>query len=129
MRAYPSSTLTRRWEIRAEIIVRILKALPHRAGGIELQSIEHWVGGRATPGTSGRSAPVFDPALGVQTKTVSLASAAEIDDAVRCAVEAAAHWRESPLGQRTDKMFRLRELIVTTARIWRCSSARSTARS
>ncbi len=78
-----------------------------------MQSIEHWVGGCATPGTSGRSAPVFDPALGLQTKAVSLASAAETDDAVRCAVDAAAHWRESPLGQRTDKMFRLRELIVT----------------
>jgi len=78
-----------------------------------LQSIEHWVGGRATPGTSGRSGPVFDPALGIQTKAVSLASAAETDDAVRCAVDAAAQWRELPLGQRTDKMFRLRELIVT----------------
>jgi malonate-semialdehyde dehydrogenase (acetylating) / methylmalonate-semialdehyde dehydrogenase len=78
-----------------------------------LQSIEHWVGGCVTPGTSGRSAPVFDPALGLQTKAVSLASAAETDDAVRCAVDAAAHWRESPLGQRTDAMFRLRELIVT----------------
>ena len=55
-----------------------------------MQSVEHWVAGRATPGTSGRSAPVFDPALGVQTKTVSLASAAEVDDAVRCAVDAAA---------------------------------------
>ena len=78
-----------------------------------MQSIEHWVGGSATPGTSGRSAPVFDPALGVQTKAVSLASAAETDRAVRCAVDAAVQWRESPLGQRTDKMFRLRELIVT----------------
>ena len=78
-----------------------------------MQSIEHWVGGSATPGTSGRSAPVFDPSLGVLTKAVSLASAAETDHAVRCAVDAAVQWRESPLGQRTDKMFRLRELIVT----------------
>jgi malonate-semialdehyde dehydrogenase (acetylating) / methylmalonate-semialdehyde dehydrogenase len=78
-----------------------------------MQSVEHWVAGRATPGTSGRSAPVFDPALGVRTKTVNLASAIEVDEAVRCAVDAAGPWRESPLGQRTDKMFRLRELIVT----------------
>jgi malonate-semialdehyde dehydrogenase (acetylating)/methylmalonate-semialdehyde dehydrogenase len=78
-----------------------------------MQSIEHWVAGRATPGTSGRSAPVFDPARGLQTKTVDLASTAEVDVAVRCAVDAAAQWRESPLGQRTDMMFRLRELIVT----------------
>ncbi len=77
-----------------------------------MQSVEHWVAGCATAGTSGRSAPVFDPAVGIQTKTVSLASTAEVDEAVRCAVEAGAHWRESPLGQRTDKMFRLRELIV-----------------
>ncbi len=54
-----------------------------------MQSIDHWVGGRVTPGTSGRSSPVFDPALGRQTKEVSLASAAETDAAVRCAVEAA----------------------------------------
>jgi len=60
-----------------------------------MQSVEHWVAGRAIPGTSGRSAPVFDPAIGVQTKTVSLASTAEVDEAVRCAVEAAAHWWES----------------------------------
>jgi malonate-semialdehyde dehydrogenase (acetylating)/methylmalonate-semialdehyde dehydrogenase len=78
-----------------------------------MQSIEHWVAGRATPGTSGRSAPVFDPARGLQTKTVDLASTAEVDVAVRCAVDAAAQWRESPLGQRTNMMFRLRELIVT----------------
>ncbi len=78
-----------------------------------MQSIEHWVGGRVTPGTSGRTSPVFDPALGRQTKAVSLASAAETDAAVQNAVDAAATWRESPLGQRTDRMFRLRELIVT----------------
>ncbi len=78
-----------------------------------MQSIEHWVGGRINPGRSGRSSPVFDPALGRQTKEVSLASADEIDAAVQCAVDAAATWRESPLGQRTDKMFRLRELLVS----------------
>jgi malonate-semialdehyde dehydrogenase (acetylating)/methylmalonate-semialdehyde dehydrogenase len=78
-----------------------------------MQSIEHWIGGRVTQGTSGRTSPVFDPALGRQTKAVSLASAAETDAAVQNAVDAAATWRESPLGQRTDKMFRLRELIVT----------------
>ncbi len=81
-------------------------------GGSDVGSIEHWVGGRRTPGTSGRVAPVFDPALGVQTKTVALASTAETDDVVRCAVDAASRWQQSPLGQRTDMLFRLRELIV-----------------
>ncbi len=82
-------------------------------GGSDVDSIEHWVGGRRIPGTSGRVAPVFDPALGVQTKTVSLASAAETDDVVQCAVDAASQWHLSSLGQRTDMLFRLRELIVT----------------
>ncbi len=77
-----------------------------------MQSIEHWIGGRSAAGTSGRSAPVFDPALGIQTKAVSLASAAEAAAAVQCAVEAAGRWGSSPLGQRTDMMFRLRELLV-----------------
>src|SRR5208283_4258006 len=82
-------------------------------GGSDVDSIEHWVGGRRIPGTSGRVAPVFDPALGVQTKTVVLASAAEADDVVQCAVAAASRWHLSSLGQRTDMLFRLRELIVT----------------
>ena len=82
-------------------------------GRSDVDSIEHWVGGRRIPGTSGRVAPVFDPALGVQTKTVALASAAETDDVVRCAVDAASQWHLSSLGQRTDMLFRLRELIVT----------------
>ena len=78
-----------------------------------MQSIEHWIGGKVTPGRSGRQGPVFDPAVGKQTKTVELASSAETDAAVQCAVEAAALWRDSPLGQRTDRMFKLRELIAT----------------
>jgi malonate-semialdehyde dehydrogenase (acetylating) / methylmalonate-semialdehyde dehydrogenase len=78
-----------------------------------MDSVEHWVAGRAMPGTSGRSSPVFDPARGVQTKTVCLASSAEVDHVVTRAVDAASRWRESPLAQRTDKLFRLRELIVT----------------
>jgi malonate-semialdehyde dehydrogenase (acetylating)/methylmalonate-semialdehyde dehydrogenase len=77
------------------------------------ETIGHWVAGRRTPGASGRTAPVFDPAAGRQTKAVSLASAAETDTVVRCAVTAATEWGASPLGERTDHMFRLRELIVS----------------
>jgi len=79
---------------------------------VEVDSIGHWVGGRRIPGTSGRVAPVFDPALGVQTKTVHLASAVETDAVVRCAVDAAVQWQRSPLGQRTDRLFHLRELLA-----------------
>ena len=48
------------------------------AASMSWTTIGHWVGGRAVAGTSGRTAPVFDPARGVQTAEVALASAAEV---------------------------------------------------
>jgi malonate-semialdehyde dehydrogenase (acetylating)/methylmalonate-semialdehyde dehydrogenase len=77
-----------------------------------MNTVGHWISGQATAGTSGRTAPVYDPARGVQTKAVSLASAAETDNAVMGAASAAGPWGDSPLGQRTDMLFRLRELLV-----------------
>ena len=52
--------------------------------------ITHWTNGAATPGGSGRSGAVFNPATGEQTGEVDLASAAEVDAAVASATEAAA---------------------------------------
>ncbi len=76
-----------------------------------MDSIGHWIGGRAVAGTSGRTAPVHDPARGSQTGEVALASAAEVGDAVKVAVDAAAGWGETPPGRRAQAMFRLRELL------------------
>ncbi|HWC36252.1 MAG TPA: CoA-acylating methylmalonate-semialdehyde dehydrogenase [Mycobacteriales bacterium] len=76
-----------------------------------MESISHWVGGRAVTGTSGRVGPVFDPARGVQTGEVALASAGEVADAVKVAREASREWSVSPLSRRTSMLFRLRELI------------------
>ena len=76
-----------------------------------MNTIGHWIGGRTVAGTSGRSGPVFNPASGVQAAEVALASAGEVDDAVKAAVAASDEWGASSLGSRTDKLFRLRELI------------------
>ena len=76
-----------------------------------ITAIGHWIGGRAVAGTSGRTSPVFDPARGVQTGEVALASAAEVDAVVAGAREAAAEWADSPLTRRTTMLFRLRELL------------------
>jgi malonate-semialdehyde dehydrogenase (acetylating) / methylmalonate-semialdehyde dehydrogenase len=73
--------------------------------------IEHFIGGRSLPGDSGRTAPVYDPALGEQTSDVVLASAADVDLAVRSAREAAETWASSSLTRRTGLLFRLRELL------------------
>jgi len=76
-----------------------------------MDTIGHWIGGRAVPGTSGRTAPVHDPARGVQTGDVALASAAEVGDAVKVAADAAVGWGASPSSRRAGVLFRLRELL------------------
>ena len=76
-----------------------------------MRAIGHWIGGRLVDGTSGRTSPVFDPARGVQTAEVALASRAETDDAVKLAVAAAAEWGRSSLSTRVAAMFRLREVL------------------
>ena len=73
--------------------------------------IGHWIAGTLVRGSSGRTAPVYDPALGVQTAEVALASAAEVDTAVQSAVEAWRGWSSSSLTRRTGSLFRLRELL------------------
>ena len=76
-----------------------------------MDAIGHWVGGRAVAGASGRTAPVFDPARGTQTGTVALASAAEVGEIVKVAVDASVDWGQSPSSQRAGMLFRLRELV------------------
>jgi malonate-semialdehyde dehydrogenase (acetylating) / methylmalonate-semialdehyde dehydrogenase len=73
--------------------------------------IPHWIGGARVAGTSGRSAPVFNPALGVQSGAVDLASAEEVDAAVRNAAEAWESWRSVSLARRAELFFRIRELF------------------
>ena len=73
--------------------------------------ISHWIDGRETPGTSGRAAPVFNPATGRQTGEVDLASAAETSAAVAAAVVAGKEWRRASLSSRSAVLFRFRELL------------------
>ncbi len=73
--------------------------------------IGHWVAGRQVPGASGRTAPVYDPALGRRRADVALASASEVDAAVGVAVDASEEWASSSLTKRANLMFRLRELL------------------
>jgi len=76
-----------------------------------MKVLSHWIGGKSTAGTSGRSGPVFDPARGIETARVPLASGAEVDGAVQIAARAARDWGTSPLGRRASALFRLRELL------------------
>ena len=68
--------------------------------------IPHFLDGKLTPGSSGRTGAVFNPATGVQTGAVDLASAAEVDTAAASAVAAFPAWRATPLARRTDRYAR-----------------------
>jgi len=73
--------------------------------------ISHWIDGTESAGTSGRTAPVFNPATGQQTAEVDLASAAEVDAVVAKAAAAAREWRTSSLSKRSAVLFAFRELL------------------
>jgi malonate-semialdehyde dehydrogenase (acetylating)/methylmalonate-semialdehyde dehydrogenase len=73
--------------------------------------IPHWIGGKRVEGTSGRSGPVYNPARGVQSGAVDLASVEEIDAAVRNSAEAWETWRTFSLAKRAELFFRIRELF------------------
>lgn len=77
--------------------------------------ISHWIDGRTREGTSGRSAPVHNPATGQVTGEVDLASVEELDAAVASAAEAAREWRHSSLSRRAAVLFAFRELLHTRA--------------
>ncbi|HEX5579236.1 MAG TPA: CoA-acylating methylmalonate-semialdehyde dehydrogenase, partial [Candidatus Limnocylindria bacterium] len=77
----------------------------------DLDRVNHWIGGRLVPGTSGRQGPVYNPATGQVARHVDFATAEEVDAAVRVAREAFPAWRASSLSKRTEILFRIRNLV------------------
>ena len=76
-----------------------------------MRTIEHWIAGKATTGTSTRSGRVWNPATGEQQGEVLLATAADVDAAVSAARDAYADWSQSSLSKRTKVLFAFRELV------------------
>ncbi|SHG97558.1 methylmalonate-semialdehyde dehydrogenase [acylating] [Jatrophihabitans endophyticus] len=80
-----------------------------------MDRITHWIDGARVAGTSGRTGPVFNPATGLQTAEVDLASAAELDRAVASAKAAGREWRSASLSRRAAVLFAFRELLHANA--------------
>ena len=75
------------------------------------QTIPHWIDGKPQDGQSGRHGPVFDPATGVERAQVAFANADEVDRAVASARAAFPTWRDTPITQRAQVLFRFRSLL------------------
>ena len=88
-----------------------LAEAPAAVEGGEPKKISHWIGGASTPGTSGRTGPVFNPATGRQSGVVDFASVEEVDAAVRAAAAAFPAWRSVSLARRAEMFFRIRQLV------------------
>jgi malonate-semialdehyde dehydrogenase (acetylating)/methylmalonate-semialdehyde dehydrogenase len=76
-----------------------------------LPVVSHWIDNAEHVSKSGRTAPVFDPALGVATKEVALANEAEIAAAIASAKKAFPAWRNESLAKRQAIIFNFRELL------------------
>lgn len=73
--------------------------------------LDHWIAGGPDAGSSTRTGPVYDPALGVVAKEVRLASGADVDKAVATAKEAFATWGRTSIAKRQQVLFGFRELL------------------
>jgi malonate-semialdehyde dehydrogenase (acetylating)/methylmalonate-semialdehyde dehydrogenase len=80
-----------------------------------VKTIEHWIAGKSSPGSSGRTAPVFNPATGGQQAEVVLADAVDVAAAVAAAAEAFETWSQTSVSRRTSVLFAFRELVNSHA--------------
>uniref|UniRef100_UPI001145A346 aldehyde dehydrogenase family protein n=1 Tax=Mycolicibacterium palauense TaxID=2034511 RepID=UPI001145A346 len=75
------------------------------------QTIDHWVNGKSFAGSAERTAPVTNPATGVVTGQVALASVEDARAVIDAAAAAFPAWRDTSLAKRTSILFAFRELL------------------
>ena len=73
--------------------------------------INHFIGGKLTPGTSQIKGKVYDPSIGEQKSEVFLGNKSDIDEAVKVAKKAFGNWSLKPPLQRARIMFKFKNLI------------------
>jgi len=88
---------------------------PASAPDTSIRQIPHIIDGRSFSGGSGRTFPVFDPAIGMQTGEVPLAGAEDVDAAVASAQAAFEEWSQVSVARRTKLMFAFRNLVAGNA--------------
>ena len=81
-------------------------------------NIHHFINGRLRIGSSQRYCDVFNPARGLRSGRVALATKSEVEEAIVAAAKAFGAWSRIPAVQRSRILFRFRELVEReTARL------------
>ncbi len=78
---------------------------------MSLPTVHHWIAGKLFEAPAGNFAPVYDPALGVETKRVAMASAGEVNLAISTAKIAFESWKNVSQAKRQEILFKFRELL------------------
>ena len=76
-----------------------------------MRTIEHWIAGKTTAGSSDRTAAVFNPATGQQQAEVCLGSEEDVQAAIAAAKDAFREWSQTSVSRRAKVMFSFRELV------------------
>ncbi|WP_298877043.1 CoA-acylating methylmalonate-semialdehyde dehydrogenase [uncultured Microbacterium sp.] len=78
---------------------------------VDIAVVSHWIDGAERPSTSGRTAPVYNPATGAVQAEVALADQAEIDEAIASAERGFREWSQYSIAKRQSVLFAFRELL------------------
>ena len=76
-----------------------------------MKQISHWINGKVSTESSGRTGDVYNPATGKVTGKVEFASTELVGKTVDIASKAFDEWRHSSLTKRTQVLFAFRELL------------------
>jgi malonate-semialdehyde dehydrogenase (acetylating)/methylmalonate-semialdehyde dehydrogenase len=76
-----------------------------------VKQIGHFIDGKLTAGTSGRSKDIFDPNTGSVQAQVNMATPSELDAAVQSAAKAQVKWAQENPQRRSRVMFAYKQLV------------------
>ncbi|ARJ70655.1 CoA-acylating methylmalonate-semialdehyde dehydrogenase [Paracoccus contaminans] len=76
-----------------------------------MRAVHHWIDGKEQPGTSGRTADVFNPATGEVQARLDLATRSEVDEAIASAARAQVKWGATNPQRRARVMMEMVRLI------------------
>ncbi|WP_028708061.1 CoA-acylating methylmalonate-semialdehyde dehydrogenase [Propionicicella superfundia] len=77
-----------------------------------MKTIVHWIDGAPYEGNPVGRHPVENPATGEAEAELLMAGPEDLDHAVEVAARAQREWAKAPLSQRTEVMFRMRQLVL-----------------